>query len=80
MCMSHDRDQWEQESTGLAETFLKYVGVASVALTGLLAFGIVAGLLFLFVPTNGAIGTVVFTGLLLAIVYAVSQYGESDPR
>lgn len=78
--MSHHQGPWEQESTDAAEAFLKYVGAAGTALTTLLAFGIVAGLLAVFVPANEAIGTVVFTGLLLAIAYGVSQYGESDPR
>lgn len=78
--MSHHRDPWEQESTAPAEAFLKYVGVAGVALVALLVVGIVAGLLFLFVPTNEAIGTIVFTALLIATAYGVSRYGTLNPR
>ena len=78
--MAHHQRPWEQESTDPAEAFLKYVGVAGVALTALLAFGTIAGLLFVLVPTNQAIGTIVFSALLFAVVYGVSQYGESDPR
>ncbi len=78
--MAHHQSPWEQDSTDPAEAFLKYVGVAGVALTALLTVGLVAGLLFLFVPTNEAIGTIVFTGLLLASVYGISRYGDFERR
>jgi hypothetical protein len=78
--MAHHQGPWEQDSTDPAEAFLKYVGVAGVALTALLTVGLVAGLLFLFVPTNEAIGTIVFTGLLLASVYGISRYGDFERR
>jgi hypothetical protein len=78
--MSHQQDPWEQDSSDPAEAFLRYVGVAGVALTALVALGLVVGLLVVFVPMNEAIGTVVFGGLLLGLVYGISQYGESGPR
>jgi hypothetical protein len=78
--MAHHQGPWEQDSTDPAEVFLKYIGVAGVALTALLTFGLVAGLLILFVPTNEAVGTIVFTGLLLASVYGVSRYGDFERR
>lgn len=78
--MAQHQVPWEQDSTDPAEAFLKYVGVAGVALTALLVLGLVAGLLLMFVPTNEAIGTVVFTGLLLASAYGVSRFGNYDRR
>jgi len=75
--MSHHQGPWEQESSDPAEAFLKYVGIAGIALTALLTVGLVAGLLIVFLPTNEALGTVVFTALLVAIAYGISQYGKS---
>lgn len=78
--MAHHQSPREQERTDSAEAFLKYVGVAGIALTALLTLGLVAGLLVFLVPTNEAIGTVVFTGLLLAGAYAASRYGTPRQR
>ncbi|MEF8785318.1 MAG: hypothetical protein V5A45_05240 [Haloarculaceae archaeon] len=76
--MAHHQRPWEQERTDPAETFLKYVGMASIALTALLVLGLVAGLLFLFVPTTEALGTVAFTALLLIVAYAVGNYSDVE--
>ena len=78
--MAHHQGPWEQEQADPAEAFLKYVGVAGVALTALLTVGLLVGGLLLFVPTNEAIGTVVFTGLLVATTYAVANYGDFERR
>ncbi|WP_302081193.1 hypothetical protein [Salinibaculum rarum] len=78
--MAHHERPWEQDQPGTAEKFLKYVGTASIALTALLLLGIVAGLLYLFVPGNEAIGTVVFTGLLVAVFYAAGNYADFKQR
>lgn len=75
--MAQHQRPWEHDRTGPAEAFLKYVGVASIALAALLTLGLVAGLLVLFVPPTEAIGTVVFTGWLVAVAYAVRMYADS---
>ncbi|WP_340100691.1 hypothetical protein [Salinibaculum salinum] len=78
--MAHHERPWEQDRTDPAETFLKYVGMAGVALTALLVLGLVAGLLFLFVPTTEALGTVAFTVLLVVVAYAAGNYGDFERR
>ncbi len=78
--MAQHQRPWEQDRTDPAETFLKYVGMAGIALAALLALGIVAGLLLLFVPANEAIGTVAFTGLLLIVAYAAGNHADFAQR
>jgi uncharacterized membrane protein HdeD (DUF308 family) len=66
--MSHHRDPWERESKDPAEKFLDYVSRAGIAITALLVAAVVVGLLALLVPPTEAVATVVFTGLLVAVV------------
>lgn len=71
--MTTHQGPMEREQSGLAETFLSYVSTAGIAITALLVVGAVVGLLVLYLPTNEAIATVVFTGLL-AVVFAATRY------
>ncbi len=66
--MSHHRGPWENDSKGPAETFLDYVSRAGIAITALLVAAVVVGLLAVVLPATEAIATVVFTGLLVAVV------------
>lgn len=66
--MSHHRDPWEHDSKDPAETFLNYVSRAGIAITALLVAAVGVGLLALLVPATEAVATVVFTGLLVAVV------------